>query len=179
MFVAFLGSSDRSFESAGRNYLLSIQGDHLLHLPSVINVSLLQSLFFLKRWSVIMQVLGRDEEVLPLSLGNCFSRRLEDEEPPGGCWCPAAGEAEPSAFGKWLLGAANKLQVFVLQGNSCPNKPGACWLGGCWHLAGRRWGHGAECVSRHGEKVPELPASFSPCLLLSSLLEIESLKECC
>lgn len=47
-----------------------------------------------------MQVLGRDEEVLPLSLGNCFSRRLEDEEPPGGCWCPAAGEAEPSAFGK-------------------------------------------------------------------------------
>lgn len=78
VFVVFFGFSNGSIESGGRNYLLSILGDPLPSLPNVINVSLSQSLVFWRR-NVSMQVLGRDEEVLPLSLGKCFNRQQEDE----------------------------------------------------------------------------------------------------
>lgn len=76
--MVFFGSSNGSTESGGRNYLLSILGGPLPSLPNVINVSLLQSLVFW-RYGVSIQVLGRDEEVLPLSLGKCFNRQQEDE----------------------------------------------------------------------------------------------------
>lgn len=76
--MVFFGSSNGSTESGGHNYLLSILGGPLPSLPNVINVSLLQSLVFW-RYSVSIQVLGRDEEVLPLSLGKCFNRQQEDE----------------------------------------------------------------------------------------------------
>jgi len=78
VFVVFFGSSDGSIESGGCNYLLSIWGGPLPSLPNGINVSLLQSLVFW-RCNVSIQVLGRDEEVLPLSLGKCFNRQQEDE----------------------------------------------------------------------------------------------------
>lgn len=76
--MVFFGSSDGSIESGGCNYLLSILGGPLPSLPNGINVSLLQSLVFW-RCNVSIQVLGRDEEVLPLSLGKCFNRQQEDE----------------------------------------------------------------------------------------------------
>lgn len=93
MFVVFFGSSNGSTESGGRNYLLSILGGPLPSLPNVINVSLLQSLVFW-RYRVSIQVLGRDEEVLPLSLGKCFNRQQEDEARQFWVYCCRTSRAQ-------------------------------------------------------------------------------------